>query len=131
MTPIPLAKAVAELHRWKQVRGTHGRCLEGTWHVCEKAGVPIAGGRTAWDSFLSMKAHSATYDYEPAARDAHGRLAGESGRDGYCLVYFSSKWPRTKPGHIGILHNNVIYSDVDYPMPRFAKRLRGAFVPRS
>ena len=131
-----LADAVGFLRQWKYERGTKGRCLEATYFACDKAKAGIAGGKTAWDSFELMSAHCGDHDYERAKRDDKGRLPGESGREGYCVVYFCSSWLvwpffKKKPGHVGILHNDVIYSDVDYKFTGgWVKRLRGAFVPQ-
>ena len=131
-----LADAVANLGRWKYLRGTRGRCLEATWWACQRADAVIAGGKTAWNSFELMSQHCGDYDYERARRDSLGRLPGEGGREGYCVVYFRSAWYKRpiltpKPGHVGILHGDTIFSDVDHAMtPAWAKRLRGAFVPQ-
>lgn len=123
-----LDKAIDGLARWKRDRGTRGRCLEATWHVTFVAGLPCPGGKTAYDSWLRMAKNPGYYGYEAVTHDKDGNLPEP------CLVYFKSKWYQgrpfsPRPGHIGILKNGKIYSDVDYPLKNYRNRMVGAYIP--
>jgi len=127
-----LESAIANLLAWQKSELALGhslksRCLEATRHALELEGISLpAPNNTAFANFEALSADPGKY----------GLVQVHTPLPEYALVYFKDcGWigtgdDRRQAGHVGILHDGVIYGNQDYPWGSYwADRIVGGFVP--
>ena len=117
-----LAHAVIKLEIWKRTRKTKGYCLGSVRWALGQVGLQLPWRPWPWANaranFDLMVKNPEKYGWQ----QLHSPLNSKA----YYLAYFKTG----KYGHVGILHNNIIFADVDYSFTQsWADKIIGVFIP--